>query len=140
MPLSTRLVLDANVVVSAALSDTAVRKIVRHVMAHDTLVFSPPIIAEYFAVLTRPKFERYLSRPERLKILAELLHAPGAILIKPSDRISACRDPKDDKYLEAACTGDAAFILSGDSDLLALDPWHSTRIIRPTAYKPQILA
>jgi putative PIN family toxin of toxin-antitoxin system len=37
-------------------------------------------------------------------------------------RIRACRDPKDDKFLELAVIGDAELIISGDEDLLALHP------------------
>jgi uncharacterized protein len=48
--------------------------------------------------------------------------------------VRACRDPKDDKFLEVALNGKAAVILSGDSDLLALHPWQGIPILSPAEY------
>ena len=38
-----------------------------------------------------------------------------------TERVAACRDPKDDKFLELAVNGRADLIVSGDADLLVLD-------------------
>jgi putative PIN family toxin of toxin-antitoxin system len=122
-------------VVSAALSDTGPRKIVRQILANDTLVVSPAIVAEYFAVLSRPKFDRHVPRHEQLGMLRGLLRTPGLVIATPNERVHACRDPADDKYLEAALAAQATVILSGDADLLALDPWRSIRILRPADYQ-----
>jgi uncharacterized protein len=51
-----------------------------------------------------------------------------------SERITACRDPTDDKFLELAVSGDADLIVSGDADLLALDPFRGIPIITPAIY------
>ena len=48
-----------------------------------------------------------------------------------STPIQACRDPKDDKFLEVAVHGEARAIITGDTDLLELDPFHGIRIQRP---------
>jgi putative PIN family toxin of toxin-antitoxin system len=40
-----------------------------------------------------------------------------------------CRDPDDDKFLETALNGEADCLVSGDADLLALDPFHGVRKI-----------
>lgn len=45
--------------------------------------------------------------------------------------IDACRDPDDNRVLETAVLGGAASIVSGDKDLLGLDPFGSVRILRP---------
>jgi uncharacterized protein len=47
-------------------------------------------------------------------------------------RVTDCRDPKDDKYLELALAAGAE--TSGDDDLLVLHPWRSVRILRPADY------
>ena len=49
-------------------------------------------------------------------------------------RVSACRDPKDDKFLHVALNGNAEAIVAGDRDLLVLDPFHGVRILSPTAF------
>ncbi len=42
--------------------------------------------------------------------------------VVPQERITACRDPKDDQFLEVAVAGKADVIVSGDQDLLMLHP------------------
>ncbi|MBV9812051.1 MAG: putative toxin-antitoxin system toxin component, PIN family, partial [Acetobacteraceae bacterium] len=51
-----------------------------------------------------------------------------------SERVTDCRDNKDNKYLELALASGAGVIVSGDDDLLALHPWRGVRILRPAAY------
>jgi predicted nucleic acid-binding protein len=48
--------------------------------------------------------------------------------------IRACRDPRDDKFLEAAVHGHADLILTGDRDLLDLHPFRAIAILTPAAY------
>jgi uncharacterized protein len=57
-----------------------------------------------------------------------------AVWFVPSEHVAACRDPKDDKYLELARAAGAAFIVSGDDDLLVLHPWRGVSILSPAAY------
>jgi predicted nucleic acid-binding protein len=45
-----------------------------------------------------------------------------------------CRDPKDDFILECAVTGNADRIVTGDKDLLSLDPYGPIRILTPRQY------
>ena len=51
-----------------------------------------------------------------------------------AERVTDCRDPKDNKYLELALAAGAETIVSSDDDLLVLDPWRGVRIMRPTDY------
>jgi predicted nucleic acid-binding protein len=48
--------------------------------------------------------------------------------------LSACRDPKDDKFLDLAVSCAATHIVTGDADLLALDPFGEIRIVPPQAF------
>jgi hypothetical protein len=45
-------------------------------------------------------------------------------------RVTDCRDPKDNKYLELALAAGAETIVSSDDDLLVLHPWRGVRILR----------
>jgi len=49
-------------------------------------------------------------------------------------QIRACRDSKDDKFLELAISGLATHVVTGDSDLLALNPFRGIQIISPQAF------
>lgn len=45
------------------------------------------------------------------------------------DAAGACRDPKDDMFLALAASGKAAYIITGDQDLLVLQLFRQTRVI-----------
>ncbi|WP_416234720.1 putative toxin-antitoxin system toxin component, PIN family [Paucibacter sp. PLA-PC-4] len=62
-----------------------------------------------------------------------------ARLIPISQRISACRDPKDDKFLDVALNGEAQVIFSADQELLALHPFHGIEIWRPADFLARAL-
>ena len=64
--------------------------------------------------------------------LAKLMAA--AELVTITERIAACRDPKDDKFLELAVSGKAEEIVSGDSDLLDLSPFRGIPIVAPARF------
>jgi putative PIN family toxin of toxin-antitoxin system len=68
--------------------------------------------------------------PQRFLVWLEDVLA-AAELVPITERIAACRDPKDDKFLELAVNGHADLIVSGDADLLALNPFRGIPIITP---------
>ena len=48
--------------------------------------------------------------------------------------LHACRDPKDDKFLDVALAGGAHALITGDLDLLALHPFHGIPIVTPAEF------
>lgn len=48
--------------------------------------------------------------------------------------IQTCRDPHDDKFLEAAVNGRADLIVTGDANILVLHPFGKISILTPHAY------
>jgi len=79
--------------------------------------------------LRREKFNRYITEDERLRFLTALVK--DAIQINVVDKIVECRDPKDDKFLELAVSGQADYIVSGDKDLLVLSPFRDIPVMPP---------
>ena len=49
-------------------------------------------------------------------------------------RITACRVPKDDKFLEVAVAGEAGVLVSDDKDLLTPDPYGGILIGPPDEF------
>jgi PIN domain len=87
--------------------------------------------AQVIEVLQRPYFASklppfYLDDTRRMLVNAE----PVTIV----ERVVACRDPTDDKFLELAVTGDADVIVSGDLDLLVLNPFRGIPIVTPATF------
>ena len=126
-------VLDSNVIVSAVLFHQGQpAQAVDAALDRGEVLVSDDIARELNDVLSRPKFERYASEEDRARLLQSLLRE--ARLVEIEETIRACRDPKDDKYLEAAVGGRAECIISGDDDLLVLHPFRGIPILRPRAF------
>jgi putative PIN family toxin of toxin-antitoxin system len=62
-----------------------------------------------------------------LQFLATFIHDTHPIVI--TETITDCRDAKDNKFLEVAVCGYATHIITGDCDLLDLNPYRSISII-----------
>ncbi|MBK1726642.1 putative toxin-antitoxin system toxin component, PIN family [Halorhodospira neutriphila] len=129
----SRWVLDTNTLVSRLLAPGGVAaQAVDHALDRGVLLVSDETLGELVEVLGRPKFDPYLSTADRRRFL-ELLG--GVARVVPITRkCQACRDPKDDKFLEVAVCGEASAIVTGDQDLLALDPFHGIRVIQPAHF------
>ncbi len=126
-------VLDTNVIVSAVLSPRSVpRKAFDLAFLLGTVVVSGAILVEVDDVLRRPKFERYVSATERLQFLAKFV--VDATIVEVAEVITDCRDSKDNKFLELAVNGSAKCIVSGDTDLLVLNPFRGIDIVTPQAF------
>ena len=88
--------------------------------------------AELEEVLRRPKFDRYGLRGLREEFLTALPEFATHVAIV--ERIQACRDPTDDKFLETAVNGQADFLVTGDRALLAMNSFRSVLIVSPSGY------
>jgi uncharacterized protein len=128
-----RIVADTNCLVSRLLLPQSVpAKAVRKAVDDGQLLISEATLEELADVLSRPKFDRYVSledRQEFIRVLSRV--AERVAIISP---IKACRDPKDDKFLEVAVSGDAKLIVTGDGDLLELHPFRGIEVITPQEY------
>jgi putative PIN family toxin of toxin-antitoxin system len=96
------------------------------------IALSEAVYGEIAEVLARPKFQRALGDDRRREIL-ELLSA-AAVWFEPSESVQDCRDSKDNRYLDLAQAASAAAIVSGDSDLLMLNPWRDIPVLRPAEF------
>ena len=129
-----RVVLDTNVLISAALiSSSTPRRVVDSIFtANGVLLFSDETFAELRTRLQRTKFDRYVSSRSRavylarVRAVAEWVGIVGARL--------GCRDPDDDKVLEVALMGGADCIVTGDQDLLELASFRGLPILTPANF------
>ncbi len=117
-----RVVIDTNVLISAALSPAGTpAQVVSGVLASHVLVFSDATFLELKTRLWKPKFDRYLSLETRTALLHDF--SAAAQWIKVSSELASqrfSRDADDDMFIHAAIASDAALLISGDSDLLVL--------------------
>lgn len=127
-----RVVLDTNVVVSGLLFPGSEPAAALLKAQRGIVLASEAIRLELLAVLARVRFDRYCSRSIREQLAAQFMFATVEVVVPTPLRI--CRDPRDDKFLEAAVHGHAQIIVTGDADLLALDPFRGIRILKPAAF------
>lgn len=128
-----RWVFDTNTLIShLLLPDSVPNRAVKRALESGLLLVSEETLTELDEVLSRPKFRKYVSLSERRRFFELLgrvaLHVP---ILRP---ITACRDPKDDKFLSVAVNGSADAIISGDKDLLSLNPFLGIPILTPTEF------
>lgn len=128
-----RIVIDTNVIVSALIfSKSTTMQAFMGAKEKGVLLISDDIFSELIDVLSRQKFDRYLSREIREDFLASLF--TEAEIIKIDEKIEVCRDSKDNKFLEAAVNGKATHIITGDGDLLELHPFRGISILTPRQF------
>lgn len=135
-PESSRVVFDTSAIVSAVLRPGSVpsRAFLLAQRKMEILV-SNATLDELATVLLRPKFDQYINRKDIAKLLHDL--ARGAELVSVTASLQACRDPRDDKFLELAISGEADTLVTGDNDLLDLDPFRGVRIVTPRDFLDQ---
>ena len=120
-------VFDNNVLVSAALLAGVPRQAFDKALDKDTIIVSVPVLLELAEVLSREKFNKYVTHDERMRFMVSFLKV--AEIIEVSETIIVCRDPKDDKLLELVVDGGADYLVTGDKDLLVLNPFRGIEII-----------
>ena len=123
-------VVDTNVLISASLSrQGSPYQLVQHLLAHAVLVFSNETFEELTTRLHRPKFDRYISRELRERLLHDL--SSSAMWVEPGPHPRWSRDPDDDKFIATALRVPGAWLVSGDQDLLTVEAPDGLRILTP---------
>ena len=135
---SMRLVIDTNVLVSAILSPVSISaKALNWGEDNGIILYSTATLTEVLSVLGRSKFSKYIDHEDidglsiRIKtvwLFIEILH-----------QVQLCRDPKDDKFIDLALNGEASHLITGDNDLLVLNPIKNTSVINPRTFWDEII-
>lgn len=125
---SVRYVFDTNTLVSAVLFEHAKPgQALRRALRRGRVLLSSPALEELAEVLQREKFTGSVTAAEREAFLVALVER--VLLIEPTEEIHACRDARDDKFLELAVSGSATYLISSDDDLLVLHPFRGIAIM-----------
>jgi putative PIN family toxin of toxin-antitoxin system len=132
-----RVVLDANVLVSAILSPRGTPAQILNAWRAEqfNLVISQAILAELDRVFRYPKIaKRHRWSEEQLQAFLDglahvAIRTPGTLTL-----VVITEDPPDDRYLECAVEGEASYIVSGDQLLLRLGAYQGIPILTPRAF------
>lgn len=122
-----RVVIDTNIWISFLIGK--ILSNLEDVITHNRIqfVFSNELLEEISAVLQRPKFSEYFD-PETVNEFVSLLLGKYE-LIHIEQKFTLCRDPKDNFLLDLCVAGHVDYLVTGDADLLALNPFQKTEII-----------
>ena len=123
-PHRTRIVLDTNLLVSGLIVPRGVPYTLLAEWRRGSfrLLVSDAILDEYAAVLARPQFAtKYDLTAADVAALLRRMRTEGERIVPTETVPVAVRDPKDAHLLAAALGGNAAYLVTGDADLLILN-------------------
>jgi len=131
-----RAVVDTNILVRAVIKPTgSVEPVLQRLRWREyILLISRATLDELVEVLYRPRLRTKYQLSDRVLRATIRLIVLRSELIRPDRRIIACRDPRDDKFLEVAVSGRAQVIVSRDEDLLTLHPFERIPIVAPARF------
>jgi putative PIN family toxin of toxin-antitoxin system len=92
------------------------------------IIISEQLLTEIRTVTQRPKLTKYFPQ-QKVEDFLEFLTSI-AIKIEITSNVTLCRDPKDNFLLALAKDSKANYLLTGDSDLLILNRFENTEILK----------
>jgi putative PIN family toxin of toxin-antitoxin system len=128
-----KVVIDTNIWISYLLGSLLQGMDEKILSKEIKVVVSDEMLKEISEVSSRPKFKNIFTA-KRIKELFSLLDS-YAIVVSPSQKVNVCRDGKDNFLLEVALEGEANYLVTGDEDLLVINTFQSTKIIRPKEFE-----
>jgi len=128
-----KVVIDTNIWISYLLGSLLQGMDEKILSKEIKVVVSDEMLKEISEVSSRPKFKNIFTA-KRIKELFSLLDS-YAIVVSPSQKVNVCRDGKDNFLLEVALEGEADYVVTGDEDLLVINTFQSTKIIRPKEFE-----
>jgi putative PIN family toxin of toxin-antitoxin system len=130
-----KIILDTNVVVSALIQKNYPFLILQelYIDRKIELCISEVLMAEYYEVLSRPKFQKFPDFKAKADIvLADI--ANNATFFEPKKKVRKLKDPDDDMLLELALECEADFLVTGNTKDFTITKFRTTRIVGPSEY------
>ena len=125
-----KLLLDPNVLVAALVARGACGDLLEHCVRHHVVVSSRPLLDELRGVL----IEKFHQRGIDVQAAVRLFEETFTLVVPDALESPVCRDRDDDVVLATARAGECAAIVTGDQDLLILDPFQDIRVLAPSGF------
>ncbi len=130
---SIKVIFDTNIWISFLIGKQ-LSKIKRHIANGSiTIIVTDQLILELKTVTKREKLKKYFNS-ESVKELIELLDTI-AINVPIKTKHTICRDAKDNFLLDLIDFSNADFLVTGDKDLIALNPFQTAKILTPAEFE-----
>lgn len=130
---SIRVIIDTNVWISFLIGKRL--SIIKNHIADRkiTLVITQQLLDEIVNVTTRKKLKKYFPKESVINLIELLTTIAEYIEITPTHFIN--RDPKDNFLLDLIDISKADYLVTGDKDLLELNPFQSATILTPSDFE-----
>jgi putative PIN family toxin of toxin-antitoxin system len=125
-----KLLLDTNVLVAALVARGTCSDLPEHCVRQHIVVSSQPLLNELREVLERKFSQRAIDVRAAVQLFAETFTLVTPDILDPP----TCRDPDDDFVLATALAGGCAAIITGDQDLLMLNPFRGIEVLAPSVF------
>lgn len=133
-----RVVIDTNIWISFLIGKLLTGLTDAIIANRVQVLFSDDLFSELLEVLQRPKFKKYFSSSAIEQLLALLYEKIAWVNVV--DEFTDCRDKKDNFLLNLSVSGQANYLITGDADLLVLNPFHGVKIVSYQFFQNVILA
>ncbi len=97
------------------------------------IYFSEELFEEIVKVIEYPRIQKIISKNQLYELISLL--DEKIIFVKTDCKINDCRDIKDNFLLELAISAQVDYLITGDHDLLVLDPYRNIRIITANEFE-----
>jgi len=127
-----RIILDTNIWISFLITKSM--KGIDRLIFNDkaVLLFSDESMTEFIDVTSREKLKPYFTKDD-IASLIDLIEEYGEI-IEVKSKVDICRDKEDNFLLSLAKDGKADYLITGDKDLLVLENFGKTEMIKLTDF------
>lgn len=132
-----KVVIDVNVWVSGLLWGGVPAQVLRLVQQGQIASFiSSELMLELETTLRRPKFQsQLLKRNQTVEALCEIARSISTLIEISTLAIPQLRDKNDVKIPATAIESKSEFLITGDLDLLVLNPFESIQIVTPGKFQ-----
>jgi uncharacterized protein len=124
------LLLDTNVLVAALVARGTCADVLEHCVREHIVVTSQLLLDELHDVLTRKFRQSEADARNTVRLFRETFTLVTPNVLDPP----VCRDRDDDVVLGTALAGECTAVITGDQDLLILDPFRGVRVLAPSAF------
>lgn len=133
---SKRVVIDTNTLISAAIKPNSVPALALLKAKYEHIVcVSKATMQELQTVIYRSKFDRFFAANTNERASFLEVFSQAVVVVDVTHTVTACRDPKDNMFLELALSAKADYLVSGDKrDLLSMHPYNGVAILSAAAF------
>ena len=126
-------VFDTNVLLAAIITEGICSKLLHRARAGEFSLASCPFIMKEIRRILSKKFR--LAHDEIASAMEPINEAVFQIIEHNLRITGVCRDPDDDNIIACALAAKAAYLVTGDSDLLELKSYQGVKIVNPRDFE-----